>query len=56
MHRKKEKHLFFYKDWFVFPLAIAWESGLMEYIPHASRLTIHFMWWHWKWTFFKKEN
>ena len=29
---------------------------LMEYIPHASRLTIHFLWWHWRWTFVKEER
>ena len=56
MAKRKEKHLFFYKDWFVFPVAIMWKSELMEYIPKASRLTIHFLWWHCRWTFVKREG
>lgn len=51
---KKQKHFYFYKDWFVFPVAIMWESDLFEYIPKANRLTIHFLWWHWRWTFVKE--
>lgn len=50
------KHFRFCKDWFVFPLAIMWENGLCEYIPHANRITIHFLWWHWGWTFIKEKK
>jgi hypothetical protein len=53
---RKEKHLFFYKDWFVFPVAIGWESDLAMYVQKASRLTIHFLWWHLRWTFIKENK
>ena len=52
----KEKHLFYYKSWFVFPFAIMWESDLLEYIKPTSRLTFHFLWWHWRWTFRRAED
>lgn len=45
----------FDKDWFVFPIAIMWENNLPMYIPKASRLTIHFLWWHLGWTFVKEN-
>lgn len=56
MAGRKEKHLYFYKDWFVFPVAVMWERDLVEYISKASRLTIHFLWWHFRWTFVKEKN
>ena len=47
----------FYKHWFVFPLCIEWETKLVEYyVPFAKRLSIHFLWWHLAWTFFKGEK
>lgn len=49
----KEKHFYFYKNWFFFPLCIEW-SECPEYIKETHRLTIHFLWWHWKWTFTKE--
>lgn len=52
----KEKHFFYYKDWFVFPLAIVWESNLTMYRPTAKGLSIHFLWWHLRWTFVKGDD
>ena len=51
----KEKHFYFYKDWFVFPLSVTYHSKCMEIYPPCKRLEIHFLWWHWKKTFYKKE-
>lgn len=51
---KKQKHFHYYKNWFVFPLAVAWESDLPEYIHKTSRLTIHFLWYHWRFTLLHK--
>ena len=47
----KQKHLFFDKKWFIFPIAIQWESYIPAYIPSARRLSVHFLWWHFRWTF-----
>ena len=46
----------FYKDWFVFPFCIIWDTNIIEYIVPAKRLSIHFLWWHLGWTFFKEGN
>ena len=35
------------KDYIVFPFAIVWEYNDPIYIRHTSKLTIHFLWWHW---------
>lgn len=43
------------KDWFVFPFAIIWEDFLGWHSPPAKRLSIHFLCWHWQWTFGEKE-
>lgn len=48
---RKHKHFYCYKDWFVFPIAVEFHHGLPEYMQHANRLCIHFLWWHWQWTF-----
>lgn len=48
---RKEKHFFYFKNWFVFPLAVTWESDLLYTMQKSSRLAIHFLWWHWRWTF-----
>jgi hypothetical protein len=42
-----------YKDWFVFPFCIWWENELMEYVVPTKRLSFHFLWWHFAWTFMK---
>jgi len=52
----KEKHFYFYKDWFVFPFAITLHTNCLEYYPPAKRLEVHFLWWHWRKTFYKKEE
>lgn len=39
------------KDFIVFPIAFGWENRDPFYIKHTSRLTIHFLWWHWAWWF-----
>lgn len=53
---EKKKHLYFYKDWFVFPLAIEWVRDIYIYLNPTPRLSIHFMWWHWQWTFIKEKD
>ena len=53
--KRNEKHFFFYRDWFVFPFAIEWTDNLGIYIPKVSRLSIHFLWWHWRWLFIEEE-
>lgn len=50
----KEKHFYYDKDWFVFPFAIIWEDFLGMFRPPAKRLSIHFLCWHWQWTFWGK--
>ena len=44
------------KEWFVFPFAIAWYSRLYYITKPTSRLTIHFLWWHWRWDFERKVD
>ena len=39
------------KGYIVLPFAIGWEDRDPFYIKHTSRLTIHFLWWHWAWWF-----
>ena len=56
MLKRNEKHFFFYRDWFSFPFNIEWTSELDIYMPKASRLSIHFLWWHWRWTFIEAEK
>ena len=51
----KEKHFYFYKTWFVFPFAIAIDLDCYDYIPPAKRVELHFLWWHCKWSFKKRE-
>lgn len=55
MHLLKEKHCVYYRDWFIFPIAIEWQSELYFICPTAKRLCVHFLWWHWRWTFVKGE-
>ena len=53
---RKQKHFYYCKDWFVFPLAIEWTKDIYLYLNPTPRLAIHFMWWHWQWTFVKGER
>ena len=53
---KIKKHFYFGKDWFVFPLAIEWIKDVFIYLKPTPRLAIHFMWWHWQWTFVKEDK
>ena len=55
MRLLKEKHFYYDKEWLVFPFAIVWEDELYWHSPPAKRLSIHFLCWHWKWTFEKGE-
>jgi len=48
---RKQKHLYYDKEWFVFPFAISWTKELYYTLKPTARLTIHFLWWHWKWDF-----
>lgn len=43
----------FYKHWFFFPICFVWETNIVEYIVPAQRFEIHFLWWHFRWTFTK---
>ena len=52
----KEKQYYFNKNWFVFPLSITLHTNCWEYYPPANRLEIHFLWWHWKKTFYKEDK
>lgn len=52
----KDKHFHFDKDWFVFPFAIVWKTDCWELVGKHSRLEIHFLWFHWRWTFKRKEK
>jgi hypothetical protein len=54
MKRRKQKHLFFDKEWFVFPFAIQWFKELYYVAKPTARLEFHFLWWHWKWDFERK--
>ena len=56
MKHIKQKHLSYDKEWFVFPFAIGWQSRLYYLIKPTSRLTIHFLWWHWRWDFERREG
>lgn len=52
----KKKQFYYDKDWFVFPIAIEWISNIGIYLKPTPRLAIHFMWWHWQWTFVKEND
>ncbi len=51
----KEKHFLFDKGWIVFPLSIVWCTDIYELVGKHSRLEIHFLCWHWKWTFVRRK-
>lgn len=51
----KEKRYFCYKHWIVFPFAAIW-SRAYEFALPAWQLSIHFLCWHWRWTFVKENN
>ena len=51
----KKKHFYVYRDWIVFPVAIEWHKYCYEYIEPTSRLSIHFLCWHWTWTIKRKR-
>ena len=40
----------------VFPLAVAWIDRDRIFVNHTSRLEIHFLWWHWGWTFERSKK
>ena len=52
----EDKHFYFDKDWFVFPFAIVWRTDILELVGKHSRLEIHFLWFHWRWIFKRKEK
>lgn len=56
MKMYKLRHLSYDKEWFVFPLAVAWHKRLYYILKPTSRLEIHFLWWHWAWDFERKEE
>lgn len=39
------------KGYIVFPFAIVWEDSDPLRIYRTSKLTIHFLWWHWGFRF-----
>jgi len=46
-----KRHQFKYiKGWFVFPLAIS-ISRRMELLYAPIAISVHFMWWHYQYTF-----
>ena len=51
----KEKHFCFDTGCFVFPLAVVWKTDIYELVGRTSRLEIHFLFWHWRWTFIEEE-
>lgn len=50
----KKYRFLFSKSWFIFPLAIEVNTNCIEYYPPAKSLCVHFLWWHFRWMFFKK--
>ena len=52
----KKSRCYYDKEWFVFPFSIGWESRLYYVMKPTSRLTIHFLWWHWQWQFERREG
>jgi hypothetical protein len=56
MRRHKEsKHFMYDLGWFVFPLAVQWWDKCYEYTKPTSRLSVHFLWWHWHWEIERKR-
>jgi len=52
----KEKHFYYLKHWFVFPLSIAVHTSLVEYCRPGKSIEIHFLWWHWRWLIKEKDG
>lgn len=52
---KKDTYFYFDKGWFVFPLAFAWRTDIYELVGKYSRLEFHFLWFHWRCNFNRKE-
>ena len=52
----KEKHFYYFKHWFVFPLSITVHTALVEYCPPGKSIEIHFLWWHWRWLVKAKDG
>lgn len=52
---KVKFHKLFSRHWFVFPLCIEWHNKLLEYYEPATRLDLHFLWWHIGWTFWRGD-
>lgn len=54
--RTMKKYDFEYiKDWFVFPLAVS-ISKRLEFYPPRVAIGIHFLFWHFRYTFSKQEG
>lgn len=49
----KKYDLEFIKDWFVFPIAVS-ISKRWELFPARMAIEIHFLWWHFRYTFPKE--
>lgn len=52
---KESKHFMYNLGWFVFPLAVQWWDKCYEYTKPTSRLSVHFLWWHWHWEIERKR-
>lgn len=50
------KNRSFFKDWFVFPFAVIVYTECLEYYPPKGRIELHFLWWHWRWCYSKKDK
>jgi len=48
--------LYYDKEWFIFPFAIGWFKNLYYTLNPTARLEFHFLWWHWKWDFERRED
>jgi len=36
MKRRRQKHLYYDKEWFIFPFAIGWFKNLLHSKPHST--------------------